>query len=362
MSELLHTLRLLSVAGLGNQRIRLLIRQFGSPSAVFDAGRDALSRVGFLDESILTDMKQDTHRRFAEKQLSDAEEQNVTIIPIWDASYPELLKKIHDPPVLLFVRGSGSFSQRSIAIVGMRTPSSYGRRMASHMAADLADQHIQVVSGMARGIDTCAHRGAMQGGGTTVAVLGCGVDVIYPPENNDLAGQILDQGLIVSEFPLHEEPIPSNFPKRNRIISGLSMGTLVIEAGIKSGALITAYLALEQGREVFALPGQVGYNTSRGTHRLIKEGAKLVETIDDIMDEIPGISRKKQNSQLSIAFEDFTEAEKRLWNHLSHEPRHIDQITSELGLTTSETLSILLSLELKNGVRQMSGMMFVRQQ
>jgi DNA processing protein len=361
MSEILHTLRLLSVAGLGNQRIRLLIRQFGSARAVFDAGREALSRIGFLDEVILTDLKQDTHTRFAEKQVADAEKQNISIIPIWDSSYPELLNKIHDPPVLLFVRGSGSFNKRSIAIVGMRTPSSYGRRMAAQMATELADQHIQVVSGMARGIDTCAHRGAMQCGGTTIAVLGCGVDVIYPPENKDLAEQILNQGLMVSEFPLHEEPIPSNFPRRNRIISGLSLGTLVIEAGIKSGALITAYLALEQGREVFALPGQVGYNTSRGTHRLIKEGAKLVETIDDILDEIPGFSRKPKNSQLSIEFSYFTEDEKRLWNHLTHEPRHIDQITSELGLTTSETLAILLSLELKNAVRQMSGMMFVRQ-
>ena len=362
MSEIFHTLRLLPVTGLGNQRIHLLIRRFGSARAVFDAGRNVLAQVRFIDEAILADLKQDTHRSFAEKQLADAEKQNVSIIPIWDSSYPELLKKIHDPPVLLFVRGSGSFDQqRSIAVVGMRTPSSYGRRMAGQMAADLANQHIQVVSGMARGIDTCAHRGALRGGGTTIAVLGSGVDVIYPPQNTDLAEQILDRGLIVSEFPLHEEPIPSNFPRRNRIISGLSLGTLVIEAGKKSGALITAYLALEQGREVFALPGQVGWNTNRGTHRLIKEGAKLVEGIDDILDEIPGLTRKSQDSQLSMEFTDFTETEKRIWNHLTHEPRHVDQITSELGLTTSETLSILLSLELKNAVRQMSGMMFMRQ-
>ncbi|MFC1569572.1 DNA-processing protein DprA [bacterium] len=362
MHDLADLLMLLSVPGVGNRRVRNLVQKLGSPRDVMNADLNTLRKVGLVDERIARSIKQDVNARFAEKQLEAAEKYNVTLCSIWDPKYPDLLKKIHDPPVLLFIRGNGEFcDERSIAIVGMRSPSSYGRRMAEALASMCAQHHIIVISGMARGIDTCAHRGALEGGGQTIAVLGCGVNVVYPPENFKLYDRIQQQGLLISEFSLYQEPAAGHFPRRNRIISGLSLGTVVIEAGKKSGALITAYMALEQGREVFALPGQVGQKGSHGPHRLIKEGAKLIETVEDIFDEISNLQTENRQKQQVRDLKDLSLLEKKIWQILSDEPKHIDAISAELDLSTSELLAHLLSMELKNCVRQLSGMKFVRQ-
>lgn len=362
MNDYFNLLKLMSVPGVGNQRVRKLVQKFKTAKSVLDANIDELCQADFVDEKTARSIKTGINTQFAEKQLVDAEKSGIRLVSIWDSEYPELLKKIHDPPVLLFIIGKGQFVEnRSIALVGTRSPSSYGRRMAETIACDLSDLGIHIISGMARGIDTYAHRGALMGSGSTTAVLGCGVNVIYPSENLKLYHEIQQQGMIVSEFPIHEQPLAGHFPRRNRIISGLSLGTVVIEAGEKSGALITAYMALEQGREVFALPGQVGQKNSRGPHRLIKEGAKLIENITDITDEISFLKTEKNQRKQENILDMLTAGEKQIWQILTGEPKHIDQITAELNLSTSEALAHLLSMELKNCASQMSGMMFVRQ-
>lgn len=362
MNDLYYLLKVLSVPGVGNQRVRKLVQKFGTAKSVLDSDIPELCRVDFIDEKTARNIKTEANAQFAEKQLADAEKSGIRLISIWDSGYPEILKKIHDPPVLLFIKGNGHFMEdRSIAMVGMRSPSSYGRRMAGMIAGELANRGIHVVSGMARGIDTCAHRGALNAGGSTTAILGCGVNVIYPPENIKLYQEIQQQGMIVSEFPIDEQPLAGHFPRRNRIISGLSLGTVVIEAGEKSGALITAYMALEQGREVFALPGQVGQKNSQGPHRLIKEGAKLIEGIEDIIEELSIFTIEKDQTRQEQILDSLSAGEKHIWQMLSAEPKHIDLITEECNLSTSEALAHLLSMELKNCVSQMSGMMFVRQ-
>jgi DNA processing protein len=357
MVELSDLLLLMTVPGVGSQKIRHLVQKFGSPGAVLKASAEELIHTAHVDEQTARDIR-NPDAAFVERQIAAVEKSHVSYVSIWDDSYPELLKKIHDPPVLLFIKGVVPADERWIAVVGTRSPSSYGRRMAEKLAGDLAARKFTVVSGMARGIDTHAHQGALENG-LTVAVLGCGVNVVYPPENIRLYERIQQHGAIVSEFFIDQKPYPGHFPKRNRIISGLCLGTVVIEAGEKSGALITAYMALDQGREVFALPGQAGAQNSKGPHQLIREGAKLIETAEDILEEFPQFESHAVSSIENPA-ESLTAFELRLWEVLSDEPKHIDDITSGLGCTTSEALALLLSMELKGCIRQNSGMMFVR--
>ena len=314
-----------------------------------------------IDEKTARSIRHDVNREFADEQLRRVAKQDVRIVTYWDATYPEMLKKIYDPPILLYAKGAFLEEANNIAVVGTRSPSEYGRGVAGRLSEGLARRGMTVVSGMARGIDTLAHRGALRGGGRTVAVLGCGLDVVYPPENKKLYEQVAASGAIISEFAMGAEPAGVHFPRRNRIISGLSLGTVVVEAGERSGALITAYMALDQGREVFAVPGSIQSPKSRGTHRLIKEGAKLVEGIEDILAEMPqwrdgGETEEKRNISATLSGQ-----EKDVWEVLSDEPRHIDEIAAKANVTSSEALALLLSLELKNCVRQLSGMRFVRQ-
>lgn len=363
MNDVYHLLCLVSVPGLGSQRIRMLVGHFGSSQAVLEAGVKELCRIDGIDEKTARCIRQEVNQDFAKDQLYRAEKLGVNILTYWNSQYPEMLKRIHDPPILLYVKGTfQGNNEKRIAIVGTRLPSQYGRWIAERFGEDLARRGITVVSGMARGVDSCAHQGALKGGGDTIAVLGCGVNVVYPPENQRLYKQIADVGALVSEFPMNTEPMGGHFPRRNRIISGLSLGTVVVEAGAKSGALITAYMALEQGREVFAVPGNVRSPKTRGVHRLIKEGAKLVEGIEDILEEIPQWIENgkitKNKEEVSVILSD---QEKVIWETLSDGPIHIDQIASEANVTTSEALALLLSMELKNCIKQLSGMMFVRQ-
>jgi len=360
--EINGLLKLFSVPGIGSNKIRKLINEFGSPDRIFSEDVKSLCRVEGIEEKTARRILTQFDASFTEKQLDLSHRAGAAIVTLWDSEYPALLKAIHDPPILLFVKGSmQNFPAVSVAVVGMRLPTQYGRWAADHLSRELARSGVLVVSGMARGIDTCAHRGAIESGGKTIAVLGSGVDVIYPPENRKLAAQIAENGAVISEFPMGTEPDGKHFPRRNRIISGLSHGTVVVEAGEKSGALITASMALDQGREVFAVPGQIRSKKSQGSHSLIKEGAKLVEHVDDILLEFPHYRSEQSDSQQSIpAPHDLSETEQKVWDCLSEGPLHIDQIAFQAKMTTQEALTVLLTLELKSCVRQMSGMLFVR--
>lgn len=356
-------LKLISVPGVGSFRIRQLIGHFRDPESVFLASVQELCQVPGIDKGTAESIKKGTDPSFVDDQFESAERLGVKLISFWDEAFPEYLKRIHDAPVLLFYKGRIDYINiGGIAIVGTRNATQSGRRTADSFARELAQRSIPVISGMARGIDTVAHKGALAIGGPTIAVLGAGLDIIYPPENNKLFESISDSGLILSEFPMHTEPINSNFPKRNRIISGLSDGVVVVEAGLKSGALITAYLALEQGRDVFAVPGNIYNPQSKGCHHLLKQGAKLVENTIDILEAFTQwVSTDEKSNTNRVQADSFNEAEKKFWQHLSDEPVHIDVLVKRANTTTSEALSVLLGLELKGVIKQLSGMMFIRQ-
>ena len=360
MNKLFEILCLQSIEGLGPNRIRQLITHFGKNKSVLDASFEELSSIESIHQALAKKIVTFKETSFAEKQINQAEKGDIHLISYWDSAYPDPLKDIYNPPVLLYAKGNLELlSADGVAVVGTRRASSYGRIIAEKLSRELSELGVTIFSGMAKGIDTYAHRGALQGKGRTVAVLGCGVNVVYPAVNRELYQKIVREGLILSEFPINTEPSPPFFPRRNRIVSGLSAGTIVVEAGQKSGALITAYLALEQNKEVFAVPGPINSAGSHGPHRLLKEGAKLVEDIGDILAELKQFNhlekgkQKPQNPHLSGS-------EKILWNLLAQEPMHIDLLSEKAEMSMSETLATLLSMELKQNVRKLSGMMYVR--
>ena len=293
-------------------------------------------------------------------ELRLIEELNISIVTLGDPSYPNNLRQIYDPPPLLYVRGDMEpGDDLAVSIVGSRLTSNYGRITTERIAADLARHGATIVSGMARGIDSAAHRGALSAGGRTIAVLGCGVDIVYPPENRRLFEEIIAHGAVVSEFPLSTPPDGVNFPRRNRVISGLSLGVVVVQANARSGSLITARLALEQNRDVFAVPGNVGMAGSRGTNRLIKQGAKLIESAEDILEEIlPRFQHQVPESKDRKP--SLEEKEERVYQLLENDPVHIDSIIALTGMSASHVSAILLQLELKGLVQQLSGKQFVK--
>jgi DNA processing protein len=362
MTDTAALLRLLSVPNVGPRRVRQLVARFGSAEAVFEASVLELVEVEGIDEKIARAVRDQSDTRFSDAQMSLAEKHGVRLLTYWDADYPELLRSIHDPPVLMYSRGPLDWkSFTGIAVVGTRFPSTYGRQVAEQLSEELSLRGVTVVSGLARGVDTAAHKGALRGGGSTVAVLGSGLDVVYPPENRRLYLEIMESGAVVSEFPMGALPEAPHFPRRNRIISGLSRGTVVVEAGDKSGALLTSDLALEQNRDVFAVPGNIISPKSRGTNRLIRDGAKLVTEVEDILSEFPDVGSSVQGGR-AASFDPgrLSENEKKVWNVLDREPAHIDQIAMQSGVTTPEALALLLSMELKSCVRQITGMRFMR--
>jgi DNA processing protein len=286
MSHLFALLCLSSVPGLGPVRIRSLMTAFGSAQAVLRSAPEKLAAVSGIQPRLARLIPRHRGESFARAQLGMARRHGVRIITLWDPAYPETLKAIHDPPVLLYVRGTIPGSM-SVAVVGTRRPSPYGAAVAEWCARALGSQGITVVSGLARGIDTIAHRAALASGGTTIAVVGSGLDVAYPPENAPLIDAIARQGAVVSEFPIGERPVASHFPRRNRIISGVSSGCIIVESGHRGGAMITASLALDQHRKVFAIPGNITQPTSAGPNALIRDGrAKLVHSVDDVLGEL----------------------------------------------------------------------------
>ena len=283
-----------------------------------------------------------------------------------DAAYPRLLLQIPDPPPCLYVRGSLDLNSAALAIVGSRNASSYGKAVARRLSADLAACGATVVSGMALGIDTCAHQGALQAGGPTVAVMGTGLNHIYPARNRRLHDAIAERGAVVSELPVNAGPDARHFPARNRIISGLTLGTLVVEATLKSGSLITARLAAEQNREVYAVPGSIDSFKSTGTHALIKQGAKLVENVQDILEELPAGNLQPAAADASsrqIAAPppgELTALDSKILAELDRYPVHIDELVRKLDLEPGKLAAALLQLELKGVVHQDRGSLFSR--
>ncbi|OGB87034.1 DNA protecting protein DprA [candidate division WOR-1 bacterium RIFCSPLOWO2_02_FULL_46_20] len=301
--------------------------------------------------------------------IDEAARDNIKILSREDENYPELLKNIYDPPPVLFIKGEvASLAGTTIAIVGTRQASRYGKEIAQKFAFELASLGLTVVSGLALGIDTAAHQGALEAKGKTIAVFGCGVDYIYPPSNRDLAREIESSGALVSEFPLGTGVEKGHFPRRNRIISGLSLGTIVVEGHYDSGAMITAKFALDQGREVFAVPGNIELDQSKGPHWLIKQGAKLVETVDDILEELNLVRQEKMSNDRCSAsggsnegrdYSNLSLDEQKIVKTLSLEPRHIDDIAQATSLSTPQVSSLLMMLEVKKILRQLPGKMFV---
>lgn len=355
-------LDLYSVPGIGAAKMRSLISFFGTPQNVLKASERQLIQIDGIDKLTAQRIKSARDPNFVSIQMKQLENGRIKILTYWDEQYPDCLKRIYDPPAFLFTKGNQLlFDTLAIGIVGSRTPSGYGKMLTQKLTAELVQNGFTIISGFARGIDTIAHKTALEKGGTTIAVLGNGLDIVYPSENKHLMDVFGSNGLIISEYPFGTKPDAINFPKRNRLISGLSIGVLVTEAAAKSGALLTAMYALDQNREVFALPGPVSSPKSTGTNNLIKQGAKLVQTIDDILAEFTSLLNLKNfYVQKSEPEPKLNDAEKQVYQLLAVESLHIDQIALKAGITTSEALNILLILELKGHIRQMAGKMFTR--
>ncbi len=352
---------LYSIPSIGPAKMRKLISIFDSPQAVLDASARQLMNVEGIDHKTAEKIKSGPDEKFVREQMELIKSHEVKILTYWDKQYPERLKKIYDPPAFLFVKGNiDCLNGAGIGVVGSRVPSTYGKIITEQFTRELVQNDFTIVSGFARGVDTIAHKTAIKNNGVTIAVLGNGVDLIYPSENAQLRSEILSKGAVISEYPMKTNPDAVNFPKRNRIISGLSYGVLITEAGAKSGALITAFYALDQNREVFSVPGPVNSGKSAGTNRLIKEGAKLVQGVQDILVELPGQINLTGKIKASVPPPDLNGSSKVVYDLLSSEPLYIDQIAIKADLSTAETLGVLLSLELMNLIRQMAGKMFVR--
>ncbi len=353
---------MLSISGVGPRKALDLISKFDSLENIFSATYAELTRIPGIKDKIARSILNDPDEALISGQSKLIDKFQVQVITLWDDTYPAQLKQIYDPPIALFCRGNtGILHSDSIGVVGTRTPSAYGKQISADFSRELARQGLSVVSGAARGVDAVAHRACLQEKGNTIAVLGNGADRVYPADNRALYDDIVRKGLMISEFLMGSKPDAQNFPRRNRIISGLSLGTLVIEAAERSGSLITAYFALDQNREVFAVPGPVTSRQSRGTNLLIKQGAKLVDNVQDILDELGAkfkMGKSQGQQELEIAADP---AEKAVLKHISAtEEIHIDDLSELSKQTTFALLGILLQLEMKGLVQQLPGKYFKR--
>jgi len=360
MNDVKSWLTLVRTPGLGVSSIHALLAEFQNPGAIIEASAQALSRLG-LKQSVISALQ-----RMDDKELQPdidwLEEDNHHIISLHDDRYPTLLKSIDEPPPVLYVRGDPDYLQQpQLAMVGSRTPTASGRRTATDFAHHLSNAGITITSGLARGIDGASHEGALQGIAGTIALVAHGLDIVYPAEHRKLAEEISHHGAVVSEVPIGTPPHKGLFPRRNRLISGLSLGTLVVEAALKSGSLITARMALEQGREVFAIPGSIHNPLARGCHQLIRQGAKLVEDANDILEELaPHLARPehphpKTDNDANYLLE-LDPDHQKLLKCLPYEPVAIDELVNCSGFSAAEVASMLLIMELKGSIVSEGGL------
>jgi len=399
--ETTNLLHLNLIQGIGPKTVQFLIKILGSAERVLNASSQELQKIEGLTPSARERL---IHKKLGcplERELELIHEFGCQIVTFYDAEYPPLLKEIDTPPLILYVRGELKPEDAlSIALVGSRQAKDYGRRVSYQLSYQLAKRGLTVISGFAKGIDTCAHRGALEADGRTIAVMGNGLSLIYPAANSELVEKVIESGALVSEFPMGMKPRSENFPRRNRIISGLTLGTVVVEASNRSGALITARLASEQGREVFAVPGEIFSELSTGTHKLIDNGAKLISTVDDLLEALPQhalrqVSALTPESEKAAAIPerpsvvkgkldqtssttpkttatekkttvpvvpppDLTTDEKTVFNAIEVPSSHIDTIVRTTQLPISQVSSLLLMLELKGAIQQLPGKQFAK--
>ncbi|MFH2013129.1 MAG: DNA-processing protein DprA [Pseudomonadota bacterium] len=350
------------VSGIGCVLYKRLIDYFKKAEAVFDTSIQELMTIDGIGHETALAIKNFNQWDLVEDNLSMAKKVNARILTLEDEDYPTNLKKTNDPPPVIYTKGEIKKDDKfAIAVVGSRSPSVYGKSVARSINRDLANEGITIVSGMARGIDAISHKEALSAGGRTIAVLGSGIDVIYPPENRELFNKICCNGAVITEFPVSTPPNAVNFPNRNRIISGLSLGVVIVEAGVKSGSLITARFAVGQGKKIFAVPGQVGSVGSKGTNKLIKEGAMLVESADDVMSAIlPQYRDHTNNKEHTKKSDNLSEMAKQVLATLTEGPLHIDTVVNKSKLNVNEVSSILLNLELSGLIVQLPGKIFMR--
>lgn len=359
------------VPGIGPTRMRALLAHFDAPSAVFRASRSALERVDGVGPQTAEAILTFDDRAAVDQEVERADQLEAEMISPWDERFPRRLREIYDPPGFLWMRGTlPEPDHPMVTVVGTRRCTDYGRAQAHHFAAELARKGFTVVSGLAYGIDAAAHKGALDAGGRTIAVLGSGVGHIYPPKHRSLANRIEQSGAVLSEYAIDADPDAPNFPERNRILSGLALGTLVIESYSEGGSLITARLALEQNREVFAVPGAITKDSSCGTNRLIQRGhAKLVMELNDLLEELPDVTVEAPDevdaetvasAPPSEPVPELSGKEAVLYDALSDTPTHVDALCKQTGLDPSTALVHLLELEFKGIVRQLAGKQFRR--
>jgi DNA processing protein len=385
-ADLADWIALNMIRGIGPRTANQLIDRFGSPAQVFAASRLSLEREGLKAETI-QELRDSEILEKANAEIERLEQLGASVLTLEDPDYPPLLREIHDPPIALYMRGDlkSACARPCLAVVGSRRCSTYGLNAAQSLSRDLAANGLTIVSGMARGIDAASHRGALDvaretgggssgKGGMTIAVVGTGLEMTYPKEHKKLEEEIMASGAVISEFPLGTPPLPQNFPYRNRILSGLCFGVLIVEAAEHSGSLITARLAQEQGREVFAVPGAITSQTSFGPNFLIKDGAKLVQHWRDVVEELPrevkesilGVNRPNQvddKAPIQPMFETvaLSEAERKLFDLLTADaPSHVDQLLISSGMNSSDLMTALLGLEMKDRIRQLPGKSFVK--
>ena len=353
------------VFGVGPRILTQLLGHFGAPAAVLDASESQLRAVEGVGAKIARSIARARSEVDAEAELALCRQNRIDVLTTADDRYPRLLKEIHDPPGVLFMRGQLKPEDAvAIAMVGSRHASQYGRTQAHRLASGLARAGVTVVSGLARGIDSAAHRGALEAGGRTLAVLGGGLLEIYPPEHKQLAEQIAESGALLGEVPPRAAPLAGAFPQRNRIISGLTLGVIVVEAAHRSGALITARHATEQGREVFAVPGRIDSRTAHGCHRLIRDGARLVETVDDVLEELgPLVEAAPRDDGTTIkhpAELQLNEIEQQVLQAIGADPTSIDDVAGVCGLPVHRVLSAVSVLEMRRLVHRISGNLICR--
>lgn len=349
------------VPGVGARRFKRLLEIYDSPINVWKASdNDIMARAGKLGKNVAYNIIRYRHERYLKEAAKALQIPGIRIIIPTDSEYPWILKQIYDPPAVLYCKGNYlDFSKPAIAIVGCRNPTRYGRQIAEKIAFELASAGVTIISGLARGIDTMAHLGALRARGNTIAVIGSGIDIVYPPENKRIFKNIEMHGTIISEYPPGTRPLPGNFPARNRIISGLSSGVLVVEAGSRSGSLITVDFALEQGREVYAIPGNIDSPQSMGTNNILKQGAKLVTSAEDILEDlgIKQILNREDSFAETVQLDIF---ETQVYNALEDGEKHLEELASITNMDIAKLNAVLTMLEIKGVVKQLPGKIFVK--